>query len=613
MNRLIRKILKEELQGQEFIDHHYKELDILKEMEEKSRETLNKGIDMAVSILKHDYPFIMGWDYKHEPERFRTSIYLELICDMNLASDFYNSPIKSYYKYVEADVSYPFSPLELSSELSSDEKYELFSEMQDSIVEIYDEIPSEYRHEFSLHSEGRKIPKELFIDGFKFEKQKESVNESESDNSKVSLAKSLIHQLFDEVSFIEQSTYNDRPLLTVYFDSDDTAANIESFFTHEICDTVKDYTSGEILCNPSWGPEWKTNRNNPDILIDAILLEYDDEGNVLNESKKEKNYLQILEELVEDFKDEVGVCNINVSYDDEDDMYSVYIVIGTEEMNEKFFYVPAMQNHISKLRMNVKNTIKQYIPIDNLYVGSYGKPNCGWKPLNESKEKPNKDIITNLINNLILPQYEHIICGIEYKDNEERFDIAGKQAFSYPGVTVTFIGGKGTKMYDKVLDEIWGTIYDYTGISVELYSKYVKNCKEPINEDRIQVQSSEYNSLEKIINLEMREKYGWWKDIKINDINNYSNKDTTLRAEITVDEEWGANQWGEFHPHMEFPGNKGWEDNDFTNEYEQVSLGDITGSKLAYDIREIMADIFTYTLNFETEYMSFRNLMLIFD
>ena len=113
-----------------------------------------------------------------------------------------------------------------------------------------------------------------------------------------------------------------------------------------------------------------------------------------------------------------------------------------------------------------------------MYVGSYGKPNCGWKPLNESKEKPNKDIITNLINNLILPQYEHIICGIEYKDNEERFDIAGKQAFSYPGVTVTFIGGKGTKMYDKVLDEIWDTIYDYTGISVELYSKYVKNCKE---------------------------------------------------------------------------------------------------------------------------------------
>ena len=52
-------------------------------------------------------------------------------------------------------------------------------------------------------------------------------------------------------------------------------------------------------------------------------------------------------------------------------------------MNEKFFYVPAMNNHISKLRMNVKNTIKQYIPIDNLYVGSYGKPNCEWDPISK--------------------------------------------------------------------------------------------------------------------------------------------------------------------------------------------------------------------------------------
>ena len=103
----------------------------------------------------------------------------------------------------------------------------------------------------------------------------------------------------------------------------------------------------------------------------------------LREQKEEPKYLSLIKELVEPFKDEEGVCDINVSYDDEDDMYSVYIVIGTEEMNEKFFYVPAMNNHISKLRMNVKNTIKQYIPIDNLYVGSYGKPNCEWDPISK--------------------------------------------------------------------------------------------------------------------------------------------------------------------------------------------------------------------------------------
>jgi len=107
--------------------------------------------------------------------------------------------------------------------------------------------------------------------------------------------------------------------------------------------------------------------------------------NKLNESEeKQPKYLNIIKDLVEPFKDEDGVCDIRVSYDDDDDMYSVYIVMGTEEMNDKFFYVPMIQNHISKLKINVRNTIKDYLPIDNLYVGSYGKPNCNWNHLNES-------------------------------------------------------------------------------------------------------------------------------------------------------------------------------------------------------------------------------------
>jgi hypothetical protein len=114
----------------------------------------------------------------------------------------------------------------------------------------------------------------------------------------------------------------------------------------------------------------------------------DDEVKFMNESEeKQPKYLNILKDLVKPFKDEDGVCDIKVSYDDDDDMYSVYIVMGTEEMNDKFFYVPMIQNHISKLRINVRNTIKDYLPIDNLYVGSYGKPNCNWNPLNESSIK----------------------------------------------------------------------------------------------------------------------------------------------------------------------------------------------------------------------------------
>lgn len=240
---------------------------------------------------------------------------------------------------------------------------------------------------------------------------KKNITESKKEDGKVNLVKKIIYD-FDEVSFIEQSTYNDKPLLTVYFDSDDTAANIESVFTHEICDTVKAYTSGEIKCNPSWGPKMRTLRNNPDILIDAILLEYDDEGNVLNEN----------------------------------------------------FKVP----------------------------------------------------------------------------------------------------------------------------------------------------SSDYNSLEKVINLVMKKKWGWWKDIKINTLNYIDlYGDVQIEAELTVDEEWGANQWREFNPISQFPGNEGWED-----EYgygRRVSLGDITDSTYAEVIRDDLREIFKYTLNIEAYIMSFRNVYLIFE
>jgi hypothetical protein len=480
--------------------------DIIKEMEEKSRENLNRGIDIAVTILKHEFPFITGWDYKNDPETYRSSIYLVLNADMNLASEFYNSPIRNVYKHADAKTAYPFSALEISTELNEEEKYELFKVIQKSLVEIYDEIPSELRHEFESYASEKKEPKELYIEGFIFEKPKENINESESANDKVSLAKSLIQQLFYEVSFIEQSTYNDRPLLTVYFDSDDTAANIESVFTHEICGTIKDYTSGEIKCNPSWGPKMRTLRNNPDILIDAILLEYDDEGNVLNESVMGPEYLDIIKDIVEIYKQEDTICDIEVSYDDEDGMYSIYIIFDSEELLK----IRDRGAYARQIRNRMGEEIVKYIPdFLNFYVGSYAR-----------------------------------------------------------------------------------------------------HCKESINENWYKVPSSDYNSLEKIINLTMKEKYWWWKDIKINTLNYIElYGDVQIEAELTVDEEWGANQWVEFYRISEFPGNKGWEDDG----YELVRFGDIIDSTYAEVIRDNLREILKYTLNIDVYNMSFRNVYLIFE
>jgi hypothetical protein len=219
----------------------------------------------------------------------------------------------------------------------------------------------------------------------------ESLNESDNreTDKNLKLVKEMIYSLFDEVKFIEVDTnYQGKPLIEVYHDVEDTAANYDNWFTHRIIDEIKEMTGDGVVLAPWWALGWDWKYKNPDIFIKVLKIDHDDEGNVINESEeKQPKYLNIIKDLVEPFKDEVGVCDIRVSYDDDDDMYSVYIVMGTEEMNDKFFYVPMIQSHISKLRINVRNTIKDYLPIDNLYVGSYGKPNCNWNPINESSIK----------------------------------------------------------------------------------------------------------------------------------------------------------------------------------------------------------------------------------
>jgi hypothetical protein len=218
------------------------------------------------------------------------------------------------------------------------------------------------------------------------------INETEQNVSKkINIASNIIENEFsDVVRSIDVVEYFDTPTIIVKVETDDSAANVTIWLTEEMINTVSEITSGKVKLD-----YWFTGNKESEILLRVKKI---NGNNKLTESEhKQPKYLNIIKDLVEPFKDEDGVCDIRVSYDDDDDMYSVYIVMGTEEMNDKFFYVPMIQSHISKLRINVRNTIKDYLPIDNLYVGSYGKPNCKWDSINESsiKEKSLINIIEN--------------------------------------------------------------------------------------------------------------------------------------------------------------------------------------------------------------------------
>jgi len=295
----------------------------------------------------------------------------------------------------------------------------------------------------------------------------------------------MIHEFFDEVSFIDIKKYENKPMIRVYFDNDEYAGNEETYFAEQIQDKIYEYTGIKLI------PYWHNIQYNTDadFRLDAIKLKYDNEGNVINESeenKKEKKfnrliqnvedylnsneypsvkrftvyyedthddvivniffdaeeavklggginsvikkvgkqvmsdlevfpldfkyythfdkgineseekqpkYLNIIKNLIEPFKKEDCVCDIRVTF--EDDMYVIYLVFGSEELNDLFFSSVGRADYGRNLRNDVKNAIKGYLPIDNLYVGSISKPNCEWKPMNESENK--KQSLTELI------------------------------------------------------------------------------------------------------------------------------------------------------------------------------------------------------------------------
>jgi hypothetical protein len=117
------------------------------------------------------------------------------------------------------------------------------------------------------------------------------VLKEETEGHKLKLVTNIIHTLYNNISFIKQSTFNGRPLLIIYFDSDDTAANIESWFDEKISRDIREWTSGNIVVCPNWVANWDSRKKNADVYINTELIKYDNLGNVINESvlKEETN------------------------------------------------------------------------------------------------------------------------------------------------------------------------------------------------------------------------------------------------------------------------------------------------------------------------------------
>ncbi len=166
----------------------------------------------------------------------------------------------------------------------------------------------------------------------------------ENQNNNVEMVKQLIYELFDEVSFIKQTTYDDKPLLKIYFDSNSEAANIDSWFDEHISETILEYTGGNIIVLPYWTFSWDNRWENVDIYIDTEKLKYDNLGNVINKNylienddKKEvEKNLKVIEKIIK-MIDMEGLCDIWVTYNPADGDYEIRSKITSKQATDEWF------------------------------------------------------------------------------------------------------------------------------------------------------------------------------------------------------------------------------------------------------------------------------------
>ena len=161
--------------------------------------------------------------------------------------------------------------------------------------------------------------------------------------------------------------------------------------------------------------------------IRRILKEETDSVKNLNESKT-PDYNELIYSILERFKEEDCICDTRVSFDVEENYYDIYLVFSQEELHDKFSDVMGIRNYITEMMNDVKNDLEAFLPIRNIFIGQYTKPNCKWSPLNESEDDEEKNL--NVLRELISMFDYSEVCDmwVEYDPEDGYYAIRSKMS-----------------------------------------------------------------------------------------------------------------------------------------------------------------------------------------
>ena len=112
--------------------------------------------------------------------------------------------------------------------------------------------------------------------------------------------------------------------------------------------------------------------------------------------------------------------------------------------------------------------------------------------LKEEREKDLSPLIKTLLNDSIVNNYKGIICNVDVVAPWKRGPIGTHSDFKDYQIRVNVIGGLGSKRWpqtqavykerDKIVNDVWHTVYNFMGLSTDVFLRNVKSCDEVLTE-----------------------------------------------------------------------------------------------------------------------------------
>lgn len=248
INRLIQSILNSLLNDEEFFDSY--ELDILNSIDRVEISHITTGIGITV--------------------------WLNIYSKINENFDFLTSELQYKMKNYISNIRI------FTNEVITDEDY--INEMIKLDIKVGDTLMGgKFKNKKVVVKTIDKNEKgDITINGkplLRFRMLKEGISTEKS----VNIFKKWLYNNFDEISFLETSTYDGHPLIKIYYTTDSDAVNYSTWLVGEISDEWNKVTGGGIPVMPIW----KFSGYNAKIVIDAEEFD-EDEEEPINESVKPK-------------------------------------------------------------------------------------------------------------------------------------------------------------------------------------------------------------------------------------------------------------------------------------------------------------------------------------